>query len=147
MPIEIIDTPFTLNLYGFSGIARNKDYAGTAFSLMNKMWKIVKSSGLKNDGKNVWIYEPGDAVFAGVQLLEDPDGATSLELKKVTISRYARTRHVGPYKRIPETGRQLNDEIKKKGLVSGKPYIEIYGHWTEDETKLETELILALENW
>ena len=145
MQIEIVNTPLSLDLYGFSGVARNKDYAGTAFSLMDKMWKIVKSSGLKNEGKNIWVYESGDRVFAGVQLLENPGESTSLEFLKIELSRYARAKHVGSYKQIPETGRELYKEIKNKGLVSGKFYIEIYGHWTSDETKLETELLVAIE--
>lgn len=31
MNVEIITEPLTLTIYGFSGIAVNKDYAGTAF--------------------------------------------------------------------------------------------------------------------
>jgi hypothetical protein len=37
-----------LDIYGFSGTAINKDYAGTAFKLMDKMWQAVKSNNLKN---------------------------------------------------------------------------------------------------
>lgn len=64
MRIEIITEPLQLNIHGFSGIAVNKDYAGTAFRLMDKMWKIVKSNNLKNKGLNIWIYEPNESVFA-----------------------------------------------------------------------------------
>ncbi len=31
------------------------------------------------------------------------------------------------------------------GLVRKAPLIEVYGHWTEDPAKLETELIYALK--
>jgi hypothetical protein len=37
MTLQIIDKPLSLSLYGFSGIAIGKDYAGTAFKLMDKM--------------------------------------------------------------------------------------------------------------
>ena len=36
-------------------------------------------------------------------------------------------------------------ELKSKGLETELPYIEIYGHWTSDETKFETELLMTLK--
>ena len=51
--LEIINTPLKLDIYGFSGIAVNNDYAGTAFKLMDKMWQIVKSKKIKNKGLNI----------------------------------------------------------------------------------------------
>jgi len=39
----------------------------------------------------------------------------------------------------------MRNELKRMGLKTTDPYIEIYGHWTADETKLETELLMAFE--
>jgi len=39
----------------------------------------------------------------------------------------------------------MRNELTGRGLVITGPYIEIYGHWTSDEAKLETELIMALK--
>ena len=39
----------------------------------------------------------------------------------------------------------MRDELKNRGVVITSPYIEIYGHWTSDETKLETELLMCIE--
>jgi hypothetical protein len=61
--VEIIDTPLILEIYGFYGIATGKNYAGTAFSLSDKMWKVVRANGLKNKGGNIWVYEPDEKVF------------------------------------------------------------------------------------
>ena len=65
MKVEIISHPLQLTLHGFSGVAVGKDYAGTAFKLMDKMWQVVKREGLKNKGMNIWVYENGERVFAG----------------------------------------------------------------------------------
>ena len=65
MNIEIVTKSLQLTVYGFSGTAVNKDYAGTAFKLMDKMWQIVKSNNLENKGLNIWIYEENEKVFAG----------------------------------------------------------------------------------
>lgn len=145
MNVEVINEPLNLDIYGFSGIAINKDYAGTAFRLMDRMWQIVKSNNLKNKGLNIWVYEPGHAVFAGVELDDIPNQDTGLEQKTITLSNYAYYKHIGPYNLIKEAGQKMSDQLKSKGYETILPYIEIYGHWTNDETKLQTELLMSLK--
>jgi hypothetical protein len=145
MKIEMITKALELDCHGFSGTALNGDAAGTAFKLMDKMWTIVRTNGLKNKGNNIWIYEQNNAVFAGVELLETPMPGPALEHKKITLTKYAYYKHVGPYKFIKEAGQAMHEEIKKKGLEAALPYVEIYGHWTIDESKLETELLISLK--
>jgi hypothetical protein len=145
MNVEIIDKNLTIEIYGFSGVAVNKDYAGTAFKLMDKMWRIVKEKELKHKGINIWVYEPSERVFAGVELHDTTNNDTGLERKIINLIRYAYYRHVGPYKLLRQAGQNMRDALKSKGFETGLPYVEIYGHWTNDETKLETELIISLK--
>lgn len=145
MNVEIINKPFKLDIYGFSGIAVNKDYVGTAFKLMDKMWQIVKSNSLKNKGLNIWVYESNEKVFAGVELDDTPQQDTGLEQKSIALVKYAYCKHIGSYNLLKQTGQNMNDELKKRGFETCLPYIEIYGHWTNDETKLETELLTCLK--
>jgi effector-binding domain-containing protein len=145
MNVEIINDPLTLHIYGFAGIAVNKDYTATAFRLMDKMWQVVKSNNLKNKGLNIWVYEPDESVFAGVELNDIPPEDTVLEQKSITLIKYAYYKHIGSYNMIKQAGQNMTAELKSKGLETTLPYIEIYGHWTNDETKLETELLMALK--
>ena len=145
MNVEIVTEPLNLNVYGFSGVATNKDYAGTAFRLMDKMWKIVKSNNVKNKGLNIWVYEQGDGVFAGVELDDVPNENLGLEQKKISLSKYAYYKHIGPYNLIKQASQNMTAELKSNGFETTLPYIEIYGHWNSDETKLETELIMSLK--
>jgi len=145
MHIEIINEPLSLTIHGFSGIAANKDYVGTAFKLMDKMWQVVKSNGIKNKGLNVWVYEAGDKVFAGVELEDGYQYNTSLELKNILLEKYAYYKHIGPYNLIKQAGQNMTAELKRLGVETSLPYIEIYGHWTDDETKSETELLMSLK--
>jgi len=145
MNVEIIKEPFSLTIHGFSGIATNKDYVGTAFKLMDKMWQIVKSKGLKNKGLNVWVYEPGEKVFAGVELDDGYQYSNELEQKNIYLEKYAYHKHIGPYNLIKQAGQDMKAELQQLGLETSMPYIEIYGHWTNDETKLETELLVSLK--
>jgi len=145
MKVEIIHKNLKLDIYGFSGIAVNKDYAGTAFKLMDKMWQTVKSNNLKNKGLNIWVYEQNENVFAGVELNDSTEHNTGLEQKSITLTKYAYHKHVGPYTLLKQAGQNMRDELKGKGFEISFPYIEIYGHWTNDETKLETELLMCLK--
>jgi predicted transcriptional regulator YdeE len=143
--MEIINIPLEFKIHGYSGVAVNKDYGGTAFKLMDKMWQTVKAKNLKNKGLNIWVYEQDHCVFAGVELDPVPNQETGLEQKNITLLRYAYYKHIGPYHLIKQAGQYMTDELKRKGYETILPYIEIYGHWTNDETKLETELLMALQ--
>jgi hypothetical protein len=145
MNIEIIDKPLRYTLHGFSGTALNKDYAGTAFKLMDKMWKVVKSNNLKNKGLNIWAYEQNESVFSGVELTEIPNQNFGLEQKTVILLKYAYYKHIGPYHLIKQSGKNMTDDLKSRGYETTLPHIEIYGHWTNDESKLETELLFCLK--
>ncbi|HMJ48727.1 MAG TPA: GyrI-like domain-containing protein [Ferruginibacter sp.] len=145
MKVDVINENFIVDIYGFSGIAVNKDYAGTAFKLMDKMWQAVKANELKNKGINIWVYEANEKVFAGVELFDSPDNDTGLEHKVVHLTNYAYFKHIGPYNLIKQAGQQMRDELNNKGFEVTLPYVEIYGHWTNDENKLETELLMSLK--
>ena len=145
MTVEIINKEIRFDLYGFSGIAVGKDYSGTAFKLMDKMWKIVKANNLKNKGLNIWVYEPNEKVFAGVELESTPNDDLALEHKIIKLSKYAYYKHVGPYNLIKVSGQAMRNHLKVHGFETSLPYIEVYGHWTNDETKLETELYMSLK--
>jgi len=145
MNIDIITTDLRLTMYGFSGTAVNKDYVGKVFELMDKMWQAVKSNGLENKGKNIWVYEPDDKVFAGVEVDDTPQQDTGMEQKNIHLSKYAYYKHIGPYQLIKQSGEYMTGELKNRGFEIISPYIEIYGHWTNDESKLETELIMTIK--
>jgi effector-binding domain-containing protein len=145
MEVEIIDKELRLAISGFSGVAMNKDYAGTAFKLMDRMWQIVKANGLKNKGMNIWVYEPNEKVFAGVELEEASEQNIGLELKNISLKKYGYYKHIGPYNLIKQAGTNMTRDLESKGFKVTLPYIEIYGHWSNDESKLETELLMAIE--
>ena len=146
MTIKIITQPFQFIVHGFGAIATNKDYTGIAFKLSGKMWDIIKANNIKNKGKNIWVYETAEGVFAGVEL-ENPNGNNHfrLEEKKIKLEKYAYYKHIGPYNLIKQAGQNMIDELNKQGFEISSPYIEIYGHWTADETKSETELLMCLK--
>jgi predicted transcriptional regulator YdeE len=112
---------------------------------MDKMWQIVKAKKIKNNGFNIGVYEQDQSIFAGVELDDITNQDTGLEQKGITLLKYAYYKHIGPYNLIKQTGQNMTAELKTKGYETIFPYIEIYGHWTNDQTKLETELLMGLK--
>jgi effector-binding domain-containing protein len=147
MDIEIFAKNFKLDIYGFGGIATTNNHTGTAFKLSGKMWDVIKSKGIKNKGKNIWVYETANKVFAGVELENPTTDGDNFGLEKMTIDqkKCAYYKHIGSYNLIKQIGQSMKNELTKQGFEIVLPYIEIYGHWTKDESKLETELIMCLK--
>jgi hypothetical protein len=50
MDIEILTTHLELEIHDFSGTAINKDYAGTAFRLMDKNVERDQDKGIEKQG-------------------------------------------------------------------------------------------------
>ena len=144
MNIEIREH-FKVEIYGFEGVAVNKDYVTKAFSLSDRMWKVVKGSELKHKGINIWVYDDNEKVFAGVELEEKPTTETELERKTIHLARYAYYKHIGAYDQIKNSGQKMIAELNSMGCEITQPYMEIYGHWTNDTAKLETELFMCLK--
>lgn len=144
MPLEIINKPFAVNLYGFSGKVLNKDYAGTGRPLMDKLWNELRSKGIKNKGINYWVYEKNEMLFTGAELEQDVPAGTNIELKEIRLSEYAYWKHTGSYTKLKDAYSAMHSELEKRKMNFYYPFLEIYGHWTNDETKLETEIIFSL---
>lgn len=144
-PLSIsIRKDFNISLYGFSGVAARQDWASTGKNLMNQLWQEVRFLELPNKGINIWVYEEGYQLFTGVELMTPPPAGCPLVCKNVSLLRYAYYKHIGPYTEMKTTYEAAREEFKKVGIHARLPYVEIYGHWTDDPSKLETELLWSI---
>jgi hypothetical protein len=144
-PLTIsIRKDFRVLLSGFSGTVAQQDWAGTGKKLMDRLWQELRSKHLPNKGLNVWVYDEGNLLFAGVELTVPPPADSPLESKTVVLPQYAYTKHVGPYDQMKSTHEAARAEIRKVGVQVCLPYVEIYGHWNDDTSKLETELLWSI---
>ncbi|MFB9841758.1 GyrI-like domain-containing protein [Mucilaginibacter ginsenosidivorans] len=144
MIVEIVTKDFNLTLYGFSGTAVNKNYGDTGFKLMNKMWETIRTKNLKHKGMNVWVYGPNEEVFAGVEFDPAMQENTGLEVKQISLSKYAYYKHIGPYSGLAYAYAKMRAYLAENNLKAVSPGLEIYGHWSQDESKLETEILMCL---
>ncbi len=144
MEIEIITKPVAFILHGFSEKVENNDWAGIGRRLMDEMWNEIATRQLKHKGINYWVYE-GEDLFVGVELEESENNASLLIKREVSLAKYAYWKHVGAYSKLGEVHRGMWEALKSREMTATKPSVEIYGHWTEDESKLETEVLISVK--
>ncbi|TFG72588.1 MAG: hypothetical protein E4H27_02345 [Anaerolineales bacterium] len=143
MQATIIADSLVLTLYGFVGQVADHNYSMVGKQLMDAMWKEIALRRLAHKGINHWVYESEDRLFVGVELDKIPD-RTDLICKEIVIPQYAYWKHVGDYSTLGAAYEAIYTDLRSKGVQHVYPHLEIYGHWTDDTSQLETELIISI---
>lgn len=141
--VEIREETLSFRLAGKSmkhvpGVA----YGVEILRLLDGVWPVLRVRGTGHDGINRVLYDADGVVFAGVVVSEPDD--LGLEVREVGVDRYACVKHTGPYSGLGTAYAAIEGVLREKGLRHGYPLMEVYGHWTQDEWKLETEVIFPL---
>ena len=145
MGVEIILRKNPLPIFGYSGKVIQRNYGETGRRLMDELWKAVRSGNFKSNGINYWMYEGNQMLFTGTAFENAPAVAGNFESRLIAPGRYALYRHIGPYSTLSEAYTNVETELQARGFSCHLPFIEIYGHWSEDEKTQETEILLSLE--
>ena len=98
---------------------------------LQTVWQDVENSqgnSIKNKGKNIWLFEANEGVFAGLELDNGSDKYNILEQKNIVLTKYAYYKHIGPYNSLKKVGTNRRNELKSSGFEIELPYIGIYGH-------------------
>ena len=145
MEAVILSEPKMFTLFGFSKPHdQNQTYRTVMFELMDRVWEEVRNKKLSHTGINHVVYGADHMMFAGIELTSPPKEDSLLEKKMVIFKKYAYCKHIGPYKDLDKTYRKVHSVLEASGEQPRSPQMEIYGHWHEDESKLETEIIFNL---
>jgi effector-binding domain-containing protein len=144
MEIQILQEPLELDLYGIGADVVDSDYSGTGRKLMDEMWSAIHANKLQYKGINFWVYDSATKMFVGVELDNGEASHGPLENKPVSLSKYVYYKHVGPYEKLGDIHRALEAEMAEQGLEEIGPRVEKYGHWTDDQSKLITEIFIAI---
>jgi predicted transcriptional regulator YdeE len=123
----------------------NKTRGEEMLELLGKVWAEVLEKQLANTGIDHAVYDCGDIVFAGLELTSPPDETrVGLVSKTFTFAKYAYWKHVGPYSGLADAYQTIQRQLADLGYTATCPSMEIYGHWTDDERRLETEIFLSV---
>ncbi|QHW34677.1 GyrI-like domain-containing protein [Paenibacillus rhizovicinus] len=145
-----VDKPYSITLHGVSRQHRpGQPYGDLIMELLGHVWTEVRGQSLPNRGLNYVIYEQDGSVFGGVELeippQSDAGAVPNLTMKTWTLNEYAYCVHRGPYSGLGRTNAELRKAVAASGRACGSPLIEVYGHWKEDESQLETEIYCSLD--
>jgi effector-binding domain-containing protein len=112
--------------------------------LIGQVWDFIKRTGVKSDGINVAVYYK-DRIEAGARVLTPFEGDGRVYCSSTPAGLAATVAHIGPYNRMGEA----HSAIVKYCAATGRKLTgvnwEVYGHWTDDESKLRTDVYYLLE--
>ena len=118
---------------------------------LDLVWDFLRRhEGLRTDGHNCFLYQrpaPGEAemiVDFGVQVIRSFEGEGEIICTDTPAGEVAMTTHIGSYGKLPAAHQAINSWRATTGRAFGPYSWEIYGDWTSDEAKLETQVCYLL---
>ena len=118
---------------------------------LDLVWEFLRSQqDLRTDGHNCFLYHhpaPGEEVMAvdfGVQVTRRFDNGGEVICSETPAGEVVMTTHIGSYARLPAAHQAVRSWSMANGRALGGRSWEVYGDWTDDETKLETQVVYLL---
>jgi effector-binding domain-containing protein len=121
-------------------------------ALLGEVWAVLKPHGTRT-GHNVVVYdrvwqdERGrpcfDARF-GVEVLGDFPANERVVATQTPGGRVATTVHWGPYDGLAAAFQVVHEWCARNGYTVVGPGWEVYGDWSEDPSRLRTDVFVAL---
>lgn len=125
------------------------EIAGVWRPALDQVWEFLRTRpGLRTDGHNVFLYHHAQGavmqVDFGVEVERAFDPVGDVHATETPAGEVALAMHVGRYDRLGETHAAIHAWCAKQGRgLAGKSW-EVYGDWTDDESKLETTVAYLL---
>ena len=127
------------------------DIGRTWKSALDLVWEFLRRhEGLRTDGHNCFLYHhpanrgaPMDIDF-GVQVIRPFEGEGEVICTGTPAGEVAMTKHIGSYAGLAAAHNAVHSWRAATGRDFAGCSWEVYGDWTDDETKLETLVIYLL---
>jgi effector-binding domain-containing protein len=133
------------------GRVRSGNLLEVAMPLADKVWEFIREHPeIPQPGINIWLYLPEGSgeefvVKVGAEVLKPFDAIGPVVCSQTPGGLVAKTLHIGPYSGIPGAHAAIKEWCGKEGRTLAGSNWEIYGHWNEDESKLQTEICYLLK--
>lgn len=118
---------------------------------LDQVWEFLRTQpGLHAGGHNVFLYHHPShrtapmPVDFGVEVTRSFEAAGEVRATQTLSGEVALATHVGPYGRLKETHDAIHAwAARNRRSIAGNSW-EIYGDWSDDESKLETTVVYLL---
>lgn len=116
--------------------------------LLRRPWALIhQQPGLRTDGDNVAIYwvESGEgSIEVGVQVVRKFEDTDEVVCSATPAGMAATTAHLGPYNQLRAAHDAIRQWCGSNGRTFVLPFWEVYGDWSDDPTKLRTDVFYLL---
>ena len=119
---------------------------------LDLVWEFLRrNEGLRADGHNCFLYHhPADSsapmeIEFGVQVIRPFEGEGEVICTATPAGEVAMTTHVGSYDKLAAAYNAIHSWRPTSGRAFAGCSWEIYGDWTDDTTKLETDIVYLLK--
>jgi effector-binding domain-containing protein len=128
-----------------------RDIGRTWKPALDLVWEFLRRhEGLRTDGHNCFLYHHPDRRDAamdidfGVQVVRPFETEGEIICTETPAGEVAMTTHVGSYDKLTGAYDAIHSWREATGRAFGKCSWEIYGDFTDDTTKLETQVVYLL---
>jgi effector-binding domain-containing protein len=128
-----------------------RDIGRTWKPALDLVWEFLRRhDGLRTDGHNCFLYhhpanrEAAMDIDFGVQIVRPFGSEGEVICTATPAGEVAMTTHVGSYAGLAAAHDAVHSWRAATGRTFGGCSWEIYGDWTDDETKLETQVVYLL---
>ena len=118
---------------------------------LDQVYAAARAGAVHLDGQNVFLYRPApdrpselDVAF-GVGVTAPFRAVGAVEPTMLPVGEVATTTHWGSYARLGGAHDAVIEWCRVHGRRRAGPSWEVYGHWTEDESRLRTDVFHLLE--
>lgn len=116
---------------------------------LDRVYAAARTHGVPLDGQSVFVYWPqADGAWLvdfGVGIREPFDAVGDVSPRATPAGTAATATHVGPYTTLGDTYGAIHAWCREQGHALAGPSWEVYGHWTDDESRLRTDVFYLLE--
>jgi len=120
---------------------------------LGEVWDLLRKNDFKSFGRNVVIYYPlghsdGDMTFDaqfGVEIDATLPASSRVMTSVTPGGTVAVTTHTGDYSKLGEAHRAIHAWCARNGHTMRGPNWEVYGHWTGDQSKAQTDVYYLLK--
>ena len=118
---------------------------------LDQVYAAARNGSVQLDGQNVFIYRqltdrPTEADVAfGVGVTAPFTAVGAVQPTPLPVGEVATTTHWGSYAKLGAAHDAVKAWCRARGLRLADTRWEVYGHWTDDEAQLRTDVFYLLE--